>query len=958
MQRNPNTFSDRAAPANYISGLGRGANSFQTSAAHGIVSMPTFGAAPSGYVAGMGRGSGGFGDKKPEAVPGTAAAKEEGGGRFDPMLGYEQGSTGFFNGGDYGTEDQYADAVYNSVDEMRSNNKKKRKAQPAAAVGPQSFKSIADDFADLKPGLKQVSVEDWSNLPEAATSLRNKKKKSETNNNRFAPVTDSLLVNMAERHTAREDLSGLSQARDQMLQVNLDRAGDAVLGQTNVDPRSLLTELSGQLDASSQLGDVKKARLLLKSVTSTNPVHGPGWIAAARVEEIAGKLPQAREIMRNACEACADQEDVWLEASRLEPSASEAKAVLIKAVSRHLPKSVALWLAAADLEITMEEAVQRGLARKDAIGSFKRITIEDMQAAVPTDEAVLMQILKRKQLINQALGRIPDSIKLWQQAIAIEMRDSEAQQLLLQAKMACPEAVDFYLASARLESEPQQAQKLLNEARKRFPGEIRIWIAACRLVEEQQPSATLEHVSGIVSQAVKRIAAAQAHVDRQVWLKQAEECEVDGYPLTCKAVLRQSLGMNIDPQDRFPTWRADAAKFESHHYSLCAKICSELLVETFKDNREAWDVLIRSAATQEKRLSLLQRAVQALPNCELFWLMLAKETWKSPGGGVRSARAVLDQGFQQCANAGEEMWFAAAKLAGEESLEEARQLLQQARETCGEDSDRVWIKSAVHERRMKDAQREKDLCLQALQQFPRCEKLHLMLGQVLELESVEEAKQSFANGVEVCPKSVALWLNLARVEEELGNSVRARAVLDNARSRISTSPMLWLAAIRLERRLKSPESTVQNYLARALQHFPNDGSLLVEQVDVTPEAKKQAMSELAFKRTQGKDAQVILCCAKLWWRKRPMDAAKVKRWLDRAVMVNPKFGDAWAALYKFMLEQQQQDEAEAVVKQCCEAVPSQGERWIRVSKGRGNEHLTVEHILKLVAKDFSVLLEG
>ena len=40
----------------------------------------------------------------------------------------------------------------------------------------------------------------------------------------------------------------------------------------------------------AQVGDIKKARLLLRSVTTTNPKHGPGWIAAARVEEFAGKV--------------------------------------------------------------------------------------------------------------------------------------------------------------------------------------------------------------------------------------------------------------------------------------------------------------------------------------------------------------------------------------------------------------------------------------------------------------------------------------------------------------------------------------------------------------------------------------------------------------------------------------------------------------------------------------------
>ena len=41
---------------------------------------------------------------------------------------------------------------------------------------------------------------------------------------------------------------------------------------------------------SSLHSDIQKARLLLKRLTSTNPKHGPGWIAAARLEEVAGKM--------------------------------------------------------------------------------------------------------------------------------------------------------------------------------------------------------------------------------------------------------------------------------------------------------------------------------------------------------------------------------------------------------------------------------------------------------------------------------------------------------------------------------------------------------------------------------------------------------------------------------------------------------------------------------------------
>lgn len=45
-----------------------------------------------------------------------------------------------------------------------------------------------------------------------------------------------------------------------------------------------------KITSATEVADIKKARLLLKSVITTNPHHGPGWIAAARLEELAGKL--------------------------------------------------------------------------------------------------------------------------------------------------------------------------------------------------------------------------------------------------------------------------------------------------------------------------------------------------------------------------------------------------------------------------------------------------------------------------------------------------------------------------------------------------------------------------------------------------------------------------------------------------------------------------------------------
>jgi hypothetical protein len=83
----------------------------------------------------------------------------------------------------------------------------------------------------------------------------------------------------------------------------------------------MFTFISQGIKRLNNCSDVKKARLLLKSVRETNPKHPPAWIASARLEEVTGKLQAARNLIMKGCEECPKSEDLWLEAARLMVSA-------------------------------------------------------------------------------------------------------------------------------------------------------------------------------------------------------------------------------------------------------------------------------------------------------------------------------------------------------------------------------------------------------------------------------------------------------------------------------------------------------------------------------------------------------------------------------------------------------------------------------------------------------------
>lgn len=73
------------------------------------------------------------------------------------------------------------------------------------------------------------------------------------------------------------DMKKIGQARNTLMDIKLSQVSDSVTGQTVVDPKGYLTDLQSMIPShGGDINDVKKARLLLKSVRETNPKHAPG----------------------------------------------------------------------------------------------------------------------------------------------------------------------------------------------------------------------------------------------------------------------------------------------------------------------------------------------------------------------------------------------------------------------------------------------------------------------------------------------------------------------------------------------------------------------------------------------------------------------------------------------------------------------------------------------------------
>ncbi|KAI0310692.1 PRP1 splicing factor, N-terminal-domain-containing protein [Amylostereum chailletii] len=343
-----------------------------------FLSMP----APASYVAGLGRGASGFTTRSDigparegpsaEAVADAQARRGEE-AEVDPEQFQDPDNEyGLFAGTTYEADDEEADKIYDMVDQsMDARRRARREAREEIELAKHRSErpKIQQQFADLKRGLSAVTDSEWENIPEVGNLTRKKRKRDE----RSFVVPDSVIVgdrSKGEYENAldpmQQDNGGFStpadgtmtnfveigQARDKILSLKLDQVSGTATSSgsaTSVDPKGYLTSLdSVVIKSDAEIGDIKRARMLFDSLVKSNPKHSPGWIAAAALEEHAGRMVAARKLIKAGCEQCPKNEDVWLEAARLHNN-DDAKVILANAV-QHVGQSVKIWLAAADLE--------------------------------------------------------------------------------------------------------------------------------------------------------------------------------------------------------------------------------------------------------------------------------------------------------------------------------------------------------------------------------------------------------------------------------------------------------------------------------------------------------------------------------------------------------------------------------------------------------------------------------
>jgi pre-mRNA-processing factor 6 len=203
-----------------------------------------------------------------------------------------------------------------------------------------------------------------------------------------------------------------------------------------------------------------------------------------------------------------------------------------------------------------------------------------------------------------ALEHIPNSVRLWKETISLEASPSDALILLSRAVEVLPHSVELWLALARLET-PDRARKVLNKARKAVPTSHEIWIAAGRLLEQgalspdknpAEREKELDAVDKAIEAGVRELRSHQVVLTRDQWLAEAERCEVEGSLRTCEAIVKATVGMEVEEEDRESTWVGDVEATLAKGRIGTARAILSYALRVFPDKRALW----RRAADLEK----------------------------------------------------------------------------------------------------------------------------------------------------------------------------------------------------------------------------------------------------------------------------------------------------------------------------------------------------------------------
>ena len=127
-----------------------------------------------------------------------------------------------------------------------------------------------------------------------------------------------------------------------------------------------------------------------------------------------------------------------------------------------------------------------------------------------------------------------------------------------------------------------------------------------------------------------------------------------------------------------------------------------------------------------------------------------------------------------------------------------------------------------------------------------------------------------------------------------------------------------------------------------LQECPTSGMLWAEAIGMEARPSQKSKGADAWKRCPN-DPLIALALARVFWADRQLD--KAKSWFERAIQLDPDYGDIWVYAYAFEKAYGSPESIQGVLDRAAAAEPHHGERWPVFAKRVENHDLGPRELL-------------
>ena len=552
---------------------------------------------------------------------------------------------------------------------------------------------------------------------------------------------------------------------------------------------------------------MKKAKLLLNNLITTNPENPLSWISASRLELMDNEPQKAKELLSKAIEKIKDSEELWVEYSRLyDNDPVKAKYILNQGII-YLPKSEKLY--------------------------FELIKIEKNDN-------------EKKKILKKCLfEKIPNSEILWKMLIELEKNNKEIyKRLLIKCTEYFPKSINNWILLSK-ECDYEEGKNFLLKAIQL--NEDSWHIRMFYLFFEEKENKNLENKEEILTQIFNKAIDDFKNKEKtnEELISFACESEKNNCLISNKIIINYTLNNYFKKttykktKSTFKKIIEDIKSQEFKYIYTIKQIYITLLKLNDNKDIELWvkyiDFIKTNISITEVENIFKEAINKATKDVfkETFYLLYAKILKEN--NEIDKAINLLKEGYNKINK--ENILFALVKLYDiKKSFNESISLLEKEKENLDKKNNNnqnnyeiyiYLIKEYINIQNIEKALIE---CDEGIKKFKNIDEFYLLNTDLLLLKkteneeeknkNLEKAANILKNGIKLIPESYKLYIKLSDILYQIKQYNQARAILDKgiAIKKNENCALLYKEQILLENKLGN-KNVAKNLLYKALKKF-------------------------------------------------------------------------------------------------------------------------------------------